>query len=119
MLGKNRWAMFLIASLLIGATAALPAASAQDAPEDGPASVDPCDGGRDLVCHEGNDLCLVWVEGLCTGERPITGCHSDVEISCEEPGGDVCLLYVEEQVDPTNPTPIHQPVTQPSGCLIG
>lgn len=99
MLGTNRWAMFLIASLLIGATAALPAVSAQEVGgRPVPTNADPCDGDVDVTCQDGNEVCLVWNDGACTGEHPITPCHSRAELFCETDDGNVCTAWAVIEV---------------------
>lgn len=118
MLGTNRWVMCLIASSLIAATLALPGAGAQEIIPRNPLEATPCDGQLNVTCHEGNDFCLVWSGGSCHGERPITECHARAELFCEEDDGEVCILYVRDQLDPEFPI-VGQPISEPHGCLVG
>lgn len=110
MLGKNRWAMLLTAALLLGATAAVPAAGAQTSNPRSPTEANECADELEVTCHQGNSFCPVYTSDAgCMGEHPITPCHSRVEIACEEPGGHVCILWAEAQVlDDTV-----------GGCLVG
>ncbi len=110
MFGKNRWAMLLTAALLLGATAALPAAGAQTSNVREPTEVNGCADELEVTCHEGNSFCPVYTSDAgCMAERPITPCHSRVELACEEPSGHICILWAQAQV-------LGGPV---GGCLLG
>lgn len=98
MLGTNRWAMLVTVSLMIAATAALPAAGAQSGLRD-PVDASPCQGDLNVTCYEGNGFCPAYSElAGCPVDKTITPCHSSLEIGCEQEGGDVCVLWLDDQV---------------------